>query len=184
MSFDFSQFTDKSQKAIEHLKQEVSALRTGRASVDMLDSITVEAYGTRMKLVEVGSVSAPDPTLLVISPWDRGLLEAIERAIATSHLEVNPVVDGQIVRIPIAPLTEERRKEMVKTLMRRLEEGKVMLRGIRTEFKKEIEELEGDSGVSEDDIAAELDELEKNHKVFMDLVDQIGKAKEKELLTI
>lgn len=184
MSFDFTQFREKSQKAIDHIKQEVGALRTGRASVDMLDSIQVEAYGTRMKLVEVGSVSAPDPTLLVISPWDKGLLEAIERAIAISNLELNPVVDGQIVRIPIAPLTEERRKEMVKILMRRLEEGRVMLRGIRTEIKKEIEDQEGADGVSEDDIAADLDSLEKNHKQFMDMIDQIGKHKEKELLTI
>ncbi len=184
MSFDFSTFTADSQKALDHIKQEVGMLRTGRASVDMLDSVTVEAYGGRMKLNEVASLSAPDPTLLVISPWDKSLLEAIERGVSISGLDLNPVVDGQIVRIAVAPLTEERRKDMVKLLMRRLEDGRVLLRGIRSETKKEIEDQEGQSGISEDSIAADLDELEKKHKQFMDLIDQIGKVKEKELLTI
>lgn len=184
MSFDFSEFTAKSQKALDHIKQEIGMLRTGRASVDMLDSVTVEAYGTRMKLQEVASLSAPDPTLIMISPWDKGLLEAIERGISTAGLELNAVVDGQIVRIPVAPLTEERRKEMVKLLLRRLEEGKVLLRSIRSETKREIEEQEGQSGVSEDAVAGDLDELEKKLKHFMEMVDQMGKTKEKELLTI
>lgn len=183
MSFNFSEFQAKSQKAVEHFKQEISSLRTGRASADMLDSVTAEAYGTRMRLVELASVSATDPTMIVVSPWDKGLLESIERGISGSGLDLNPVVDGQIIRIKIAPLTEERRKEMVKNLMRRLEEGKVMMRAIRTEIKKEIEEQEGESGISEDNVAADLDELEKIHKHYMELIEQIGKAKEKELLT-
>lgn len=184
MSFDFSEFTAKSQKAIDHIRQEIGMLRTGRASIDMLDTVTVEAYGSRMKLNEVASITSPDPTLLVVSPWDKSLIEAVERGIATAGLDLNPVVDGQIVRIPIAPLTEEKRKEMVKVLMRRLEDGKVLLRGIRSETKKEIEDQEGESGISEDMIAQDLETLEKKHKEFMEQVDQLGKVKEKELLTI
>ncbi len=184
MSFDFSDFSAKSHKALDHIKQEVAMLRTGRASIDMLDSITVEAYGGRMKLNEIASVSAPDPTMLMISPWDKGLLDAVVRGITISGLNLNAVVDGQIVRIAIAPLTEERRKEMVKLLQRRLEEGRVLLRGIRSETKREIEEQEGTNSISEDDVAADLDELEKLHKNFMEMIDGIGKVKEKELLTI
>lgn len=183
MSFDFSQFHAKSQKAIEHLKQEMGTLRTGRASVDLLDPVMVEAYGTRMRLVEVASVTAPDPTLLVISPWDKSLVSAVEKGIAAANLELNPVVDGQIIRIAIPSLTEERRKEMVKLLQRRAEEGKVMLRSVRTDTKKEVEAQEGEDGISEDDIAADLDELEKLHKQYMDQTDSMTKTKEKELLT-
>ncbi|MBP7768222.1 ribosome recycling factor [Candidatus Woesebacteria bacterium] len=183
MAFNFSQFVAKSQKALEHVKHEIAMLRTGRASVDMLDSVMVEAYGTHMKLVEVASVSAPDPTLLTISPWDKGLLEAVAKGVSNAGLELNPVVDGQMIRIGIASLTQERRQEMVKILQRRLEDGKVLLRTIRSEIKKEIEEQEGTAAVSEDDIALDLEKLEKQHKEFMDMAEQIGKAKEKELLT-
>jgi ribosome recycling factor len=184
MSFDFSEFSASSQKAIDHIKQEIGTLRTGRASIDMLDTVTVEAYGSRMKLNEVASISAPDPTMLMISPWDKNLIEAVARGVTMANLDLNAVVDGQIVRIPISPLTEERRKEMVKLLMRRIEDGKVLLRGIRSETKKLIEDQEGSSGVSEDAIAADLENLEKQHKHYMDLTEQMGKVKEKELLTI
>lgn len=183
MSFDFSEFHTKSKKALEHMQHEIGTLRTGRASVDMLDSVMVEAYGTRMKLVEVASVSAPDPTLLMISPWDKGLIGAIERAISVANLDLNAVVDGQIIRIPVASLTEERRKEMVKHLQRRAEEGKVMLRNIRSEIKREVEDQEGKNSVSEDDIAADLDELEKLHKNYLDTVEELTQKKEKELMS-
>ena len=184
MSFNFTDFTQKSQKSLEHLKQSLSSLRTGRASVELLDSVTVEAYGGRMKLVEIASVSAPEPTLLTISPWDKSLLKAIEESISKSDLNLNPVVDSAMIRIAIAPLTQERRQEMVKQLHRRAEEGRVLLRGIRTETKKEIQEQEGSDGVSEDAIAFELSELEKKHKEFLEQLDQVVERKEKELLTL
>ncbi len=185
MSFEFRTFHAEATKAMEHFRQSVGLLRTGRASADMLDTVMVEAYGSRMRLVEVASISVPDATLIVVTPWDKSLLKAVETAIATSHdLELNPVVDGQIIRIPVAPLTEERRKEMVKLLHKRAEESRVLLRSVRTSTKKEIEAREGGDGVSEDDIRADVDQLEVEVKKYMDQLDVIVAQKEKELMTI
>lgn len=184
MSYSFSEFEDKITKAIDHVRREVGTLRTGRASADMLDSVSVEAYGQRMKIVEVASVTVPDATLIKISPWDKSLIAAIERAIASADLNLNPVVDGDIVRIAVAPLTEEKRKEMVKELHKRIENGKALLRDIRTKSKQEIEDQEGEGGVSEDDIAAELDTLETKHKHAVEQLEAMAATKEKELLTI
>ncbi len=185
MSFNFKDFHTDAAKTVEHFRQTVGMLRTGRASADMLDTVMVEAYGTRMRLVEVASISVPDATLIVITPWDKSLIKAIETAIATTHdLELNPVVDGQIIRIPVATLTEERRKEMVKLLHKRAEESKVMMRSVRTTTKKEIESAEGNEGVSEDNIRADVENLEVELKKYMDQIDAITTQKEKELMTI
>lgn len=185
MSFNFRDFHTDAAKAVEHFKQTVGMLRTGRVSAGMLDTVMVEAYGTRMRLVEVASISVPDATLIVITPWDKSLIKAIETAIATTHdLELNPVVDGQIIRIPVAALTEERRKEMVKLLHKRSEESKVMMRSVRTTTKKEIEAAEGSEGVSEDNIRADVEKLEVELKKYMDQIDAITAQKEKELMTI
>lgn len=184
MSFSFAEFTEKSQKALDHFKHTLTSLRTGRASADMLDSVTVDAYGSKMRLVEVASVSVPDATLITVSPWDKSLLKQVEEAIATSDLNLNPVVDGQIIRIAVAPLTKEKREEMVKELHKRAEEGRVLLRGVRTDIKKDIEQQEGKDGISEDAIAFDLQELEKKHKAFLEELDSIVERKEKELLTI
>ncbi|MDQ5951363.1 MAG: ribosome recycling factor [Patescibacteria group bacterium] len=184
MSYSFTDFEEKIGKAIDHVRREVGMLRTGRASADILDSVSVEAYGQRMKLTEVASISVPDATLIRISPWDKSLIGAIEKAIAGSDLNLNPVVDGDIVRIAIAPLTEEKRKEMVKELHKRVEQGKAMLRDIRTKAKQEIEGQKGKDGVSEDDIEAELEELEERQKKATDQLDTLAAAKEKDLLTL
>lgn len=184
MSYSFSEFDQKVEKALEHIRREIGMLRTGRASADILDTVMVEAYGQHMKLVEVASISVPDATLIKISPWDKSLVGAIEKAIASSDLQLNGVVDGDIVRIAIAPLTEEKRKEMVKELHKRIEDGKAMLREVRTKSKQEIEAMEGQGSVSEDDVAADLDELEKKHKSATDKLDSMAEAKEKELMTI
>lgn len=184
MAYSFSDFEEKVSKAVEHVRREVGMLRTGRASADILDSVTVEAYGQRMKLAEVASISVPDASLIRISPWDKSLIGAIEKAIAGSELHLNPVVDGDIVRIAIAPLTEEKRKEMVKELHKKVEQGKAMLRDIRTKTKQEIESQKGHDGISEDDIDAELDELEDRQKKATDQLDVLAAAKEKDLLTL
>lgn len=184
MSYDFSQFENQSNKATEHVKQDVSTLRTGRATAQMLDSVTIEAYGSYLKIVEVASIQAPDPTLLVVTPWDKSLLMAVEKGIKSANLNLNPVVDGDIIRIAVPPLTEEKRLEMVKQLQRKIEDGKVMLRNIRTDSKQEIEAQKGQSGVSEDDIENNLEELEKLHKKYLEDLDNLSVSKEKELLTI
>lgn len=184
MPYSFTEFEQKIAKAVEHVRREVGMLRTGRASADMLDSITVEAYGQRMKLIELASISVPDATLIKIAPWDKSVIGGIERAIATSDLNLNPVVDGDTVRILIAPLTEEKRKEMVKELHKRIESGKALLRDIRAKTKQEIEDQKGQGGVSEDDVEAELSDLETRQKKAVEQLDTMAATKEKELLTI
>lgn len=184
MPYSFADFEEKVTKALDHVRREVGMLRTGRASADILDSVTVEAYGQRMKLVEVASISVPDATLIKISPWDKGLVGSIEKAIAGSDLNLNPVVDGEIVRIAIAPLTEEKRKEMVKQLHKIIEAGKAMLRDIRGKTKQEIEDQQGQTGVSEDDVAADIDDLEMRQKKAVEQLDTMSAAKEKDLLTL
>jgi ribosome recycling factor len=184
MAYDFSDFQQKAQKTIDFIRTDISTLRTGRASSQMLDTVRVEAYGSMMKMNEVGNVSAPDPSLLVISPWDKSLLQAIEKSISTSGLNLHPVIDGAIIRIAVPPLTEERRKEMVKLLHQKMESGRVMLRNVRGDIRKEIEKMKDGGGVSEDDIKSDLQELDKRVKDYMDQIDLLSTEKEKELMTV
>lgn len=184
MSIDPQTYTNKFSKAFEHVAQDVSHLRTGRASVQLLDGVTVEAYGTRMKLQELANISVPDTNLLVVSPWDKNLLSDIEKGIIASQINLSPVVDGEIVRIPVPALTQERRQEMVKLLQQKLESGRVMMRSIRSEAKKEIEAQKGEVGISEDDIEQDLEVLQEKTAHFIEKIDQLGKAKEQELLSI
>jgi len=184
MSFDFTGFHANARKALDHLSEEVSQLRTGRANAQLLDSVNVEAYGTRMKINEVAAVTVPDPNLIVIAPWDKGLLAAVEKAINTASLNLSPVVDGQIIRIVVPALTEERRKEMVKLLHQKLESGRVNLRSVRIDTKKEIDRLKGQPGVSEDTIEADLAQLDIFLKDYLLKVDELAERKEKELMMI
>lgn len=184
MSYNFSLFQQKAQKTLEHVKQDINTLRTGRATAQLLDPVMVEAYGTQMKLIEVASVQAQDASLLVVSPWDKSLLEPVAKAIASAGLNLNPVINGDIIRITIAPLTEEKRLEMVKLLQRKVEEGKVMLRNIRGEAKKDIEDMKGKEGVSEDDIKQDLEDLEEKFKTYNAELDEMEDAKQKELMTV
>lgn len=182
--YNFSQLNEKFDKAIDHIQKDLGSLRTGKASPQLLDPVMVDAYGAKMKVSELANVSAPDANMILVSPWDKTVLEAIEKAIASAPLNVNPVVDGDIIRIVIPALTEERRKEMVKILSQKIEAGKVMLRNIRVDAKKEIEALEGEDGISEDDIKADLDELEKVLKNYTAKLEEIGKKKEADLMSI
>ncbi len=182
--YDFKLFEQKKAQIIKHLKQDLASLRTGRATVTLLDPVQVEAYGTYMKVNELASVSAPDATLLVVEPWDKGLLEAIEKAIASAGLNLNPVVQDNIIRIAVPPLTEEKRKEMVRSLHQKVESARVMLRNLRNEIKKQIEEQQDQTGVSEDDVKADLDELEERMKQVLNEFDQLAQAKEAELMRV
>lgn len=184
MSFQFSIFEELAIKAIEHVSKDLASLRTGKASVQMLDPVVVQAYGTDMKLNELANVSAPDATLLVIKPWDATIIESIEKAISKSTLNFNPVVDGDIIRIQVPPLTEERRKEMVKLLHQKIESGRVMLRSIRTDIKQDIEKQTGEANVSEDDIHQDLKKLNEMTQKYIDQLDELAKNKENELMTI
>lgn len=181
---DTKSYTQKFIKALDHTITEIAQLRTGKASSQMLDNVTVEAYGSRMKINELATISIPDNNLLVITPWDKSLLGPIEKAIISSQLNLAPVVDGQIVRVPVPPLTQERRQEMVKILQQKLESGRVMMRNIRAELKKEIESQKGMAGVSEDNIETDLEELQEITNDYISKVDNLGKAKEQELLSL
>lgn len=182
--YNFSDSIQKFEKTLAHLQQELGSLRTGKASPSLLDPVLVDAYGTKMRVSELANVSAPDPNMLLVSPWDKSLLETLEKAIASASLNINPVVDGDLIRIVIPALTEERRKEMVKILHQKVEGGKVMLRSIRTDVKKEIEAQEGEADVSEDDIKAEIEELDKKVKDYLTKLEELAKKKEADLMTV
>ena len=184
MAIDKSLYQDRFDKALDHLQRELTSLRTGRASVQLLDGVRVMAYGASMAIHEVANVSAPDAQLLVVKPWDKSLLGEIEKAIQVAQLNLNPVVDGEIIRIPVPPLTKERRQEMVKTLHQKVEEAKIMLRTIRSDVRRDIEDQEGEAGISEDDIKLELNELEEVVKDYIERADSVSANKEKELLSI
>lgn len=184
MAYQFTDFSQSLDKAIEHIAQDLHSLRTGKATPQLLDSVQVEAYGTRMKVQELANVTAPDPTLLVVSPWDKSILGAIERAISTAQLNLNPVVDGEIIRIVVPSLTEERRKEMVKTLYQKIEAGKKTLRTVRQDTRKDVESQKGKDGVSEDDIAADLDTMEELFKKAMEELDRVAQKKESDLMAV
>lgn len=168
-------------KTFSHLQQELSKLRTGRANVSMLDDVQVEAYGAYMKVAEVASISAPDPSLIVISPWDKSLLGAIEKAIFASGLSLSPAVDSEVVRLPVPPLTQEKREELVKVVYKKLEEARVMLRTARQDTKQEVENTEG---VSEDVIEQQLKDLDTAQHEYNAKLEQLAKEKEAALLQI
>lgn len=171
-------------QTIEVVKKDLSSVRTGRAKPSLVEDVKVEAYGTMMTIKELATISAPDTTLIVIAPWDKGLVAAISSGIQKSGLNIQPIVDGDTVKISIPALTEERRLELVKLVHTKLESAKVMIRGVRTEIKEEIEAQEGEAGISEDSIKAWLESMQKTVDSFMVKVDELGKEKEKELMTL
>lgn len=182
--FNFTNFNQLATKTLDNVKMEVASLRTGAATPQLLDSVKVEAYGTTMKVTEVAAITVSDPTLLVVSPWDASLLGAIEKGIQQANLNLNPVVDGKILRISVPPLTQETRQALIKTLRQRLEDGKVMMRTLRGEIKKDIEKQKGEAGISEDNIKADLEKLDAETKKLIAQIDELGQAKEAQLLKI
>lgn len=184
MTAQFQSFKQQAVDTLEMVKQDVATLSTGKATVQMLDPVEVEAYGSRLKLNEVANVSAPDPNMLVVKPWDDTIIENIQKGIMAADLNLNPVVDGELVRVKIPPLTEERRQEMVKLLHKKIETGRVMLRSIRTQIKQEIEDQKGEANISEDDIHRSLDKLNQLTQDYIDQLDKLAQHKKQELLTV
>ena len=168
-------------KAVEAVKRECSTVRTGKATTSLLDLVRVDAYGNEMPLNQVGSVAAPEPKLLTIQPWDKSLLKAIEKAILASDLGLTPSNDGNIIRIPLPPLNEERRKELVKVVHKFAEEGRVAIRHARTEAIGRIKKTEH---VSEDEKKHAEKDIQKLHDDHLKLVDAVVKAKEAEIMEI
>jgi ribosome recycling factor len=172
------------QKAIEAVRHEFASLRTGRASPTLLEQIRVDYYGVATPITQVATVSVPEPRLLVIAPWDKKMVKDIEKAILKSELGLMPSSDGTHVRVPIPPLTQERRKELAKVAHKHAEEGRVAIRNVRREAKEMIEDLEEEGDVSEDDSKRGLDELQKLTDKFIAEVDALLAAKEKEILEV
>ncbi len=184
MSYEPHQLQAQFDKTIAHVETDMASLRTGKASVQLLDPVKVEAYGSMMALNEVASVTAPDANLLLVSPWDKSLMAVVEKAIASSGLNLNPVVDQSVIRIVVPPLTAERRQDMVKLLHQKIESGRVAIRAVRTEARKDIDDLDGQAGVSEDDLKQYQKELDEMTQKSLSKLDDLQTAKEKELLTL
>ena len=172
------------QKAIEALKQDLGAIRTGRANSSLLERITVDYYGTPTPINQVATVSVPEARLLVIQPWDKKMLTDIEKAIQKSDLGINPNNDGVVIRLNIPPMNEERRRDLVKTLHKKLDEHKVAVRNVRRDIHDKLREREKKKEVSEDELKRSTERLQKLTDRYIDEVDKIGKAKEQEILEV
>ncbi|HEY8483198.1 MAG TPA: ribosome recycling factor [Longimicrobiales bacterium] len=172
------------EKALEALRREFASVRAGKATPALLDTVRVEAYGSKLPINQVGTVSAPEPRLVVVQPWDKSLIPAIEKAIREAQLGLNPSNDGSVIRIPIPPLTEERRKEMVRMLHKMAEEGRVAIRHARQEAREAIKRRQQAHELSEDDARRELDEVQRLTDEYIAKVDQLLKAKEQEVMEV
>ncbi len=171
-------------KAHEALRRELSRLRTGRANPSMLDGVRVDYYGTPTPIANMATLSVPEPRLIQIKVWERGQAKAVEKAIREANLNLNPQVEGELIRIPLAPLTEERRKEIVKQAKKHGEETKVAIRHARKEAKDMIDEVIKGGDTSEDDGDAALKKVEEHVAAAVKTVDDIVMAKEKEIMTV
>lgn len=172
------------QKAVEALKQDITSIRTGRASSALIERITVDYYGTPTPINQVASISVPEARLLVIQPWDRKMLIDIEKAIQKSDLGINPNNDGQVIRLAVPPLNEERRRDMVKTLHKKLDEHKVAVRNVRRDAQDKLRDREKKKEVSEDELKRSTERLQKLTDRYIDEMDKVGKTKELEILEV
>ena len=172
------------EKAVEDFRKELGTLRTGRANAALLDHVRVDYHGTPMPVNQLGTVTVPDATLIMIAPWDPSVVPLIDKAIRTSDLGLNPTNDGKVVRVPIPSLTEERRKDLVKHLHKVLENHRTAVRNIRRDIKEAIDKLEKDKKISQDDHKRALEELEKVSHAETKKIEDLSAAKEKEVMEI
>jgi ribosome recycling factor len=172
------------EKAVDDFRKDLATLRTGRANTSLLDSVRVDYHGTPMPVNQLGTVTTPEPTLIVVSPWDPSAVPLIDKAIRTSDLGLNPTNDGKVVRVPIPGLTEDRRKDIVKQLHKVLENHRTAVRNIRRDLKEAIEKLEKDKKISEDDKKRALDELEKLSQSETKKIEDLSATKEREIMSI
>lgn len=174
----------KMQNSVEAARQEFATLRTGRATPSLLDNINVDAYGSAMPINQIAQIHAPEARQLVITPYDRSMVGAIEKAIKTSDLNINPVNNGDSIRLNLPDLTEDRRKDLVKVLAKKAEEGRVSIRNVRRDTNDRIKALEKKSEASEDQSKRAQDQLQKLTDKYTAEVDQLQKAKEAELMQV
>jgi ribosome recycling factor len=179
-----SNLKTRMDKAVSDLQHEMASIRTGRASLGILDHIRVDYYGTPTPLNQLANLHVPEPALITIQPWDVSQIGPIEKAIRTSDLGLNPANDGKLIRLPIPPLTEERRKELVKKLHAAAEHHRVSVRNIRRDGNEAVKKLLKDKKITEDDDKRAHDEIQKLTDSYMQKIDQAAKTKEKEILEI
>ena len=175
---------ERMTKAIDALKRELSTLRTGRATPSLVDNIHVDYYGTSTPLNQLASVSAPDAQAIIIQPWDKGSIQDIEKSLSTSDLGFNPSNDGNQITVPIPPLTQERRLEMVRLLKKKIEDGKVSVRNVRRDSVERLRKLEKEKSISQDDSRRGQDQIQKSTDSYTKLIDDISKAKEDEITQV
>lgn len=181
---DVSALPERMDKALEVLKKEFSGLRAGRAHISLLDPVMVEVYGSMMPLAQVGTVSAPEPRMLSVSVWDKGNVKAVEKAIANAGLGVNPAADGQLVRMTLPEMTEERRKEMVKLAGKYAEQARIGVRNIRRDGMDYYKKLEKDKEISEDELKAYHDDIQKLTDDYVAKVDKLLSSKEEDIMSV
>lgn len=178
----FGEVNRRMDGQIEHVRRELGGVRTGRASVTILDTVHVEAYGASMPLNQVATMSIPEPQMIIVQPFDPSVLAAIEKAIRNANLGLNPANDGKVVRVPIPSLTEERRKELSKIVHKYAEEGRNGVRQVRRDANDRLKKLLKDSAISEDDERRSLDEVQKITDQHVGMIDDLQKKKDTELL--
>jgi ribosome recycling factor len=182
MSEIIAQQIERMKKSIAALKDELNTIRTGRASASLFDKIRVDYYGDKSPLSQVATISIPEARLVVIQPWDKALIGEIEKAIQKSELSLNPSNDGKVIRIAIPPLTQERRKELVKQAKACAEQSRVAIRNIRRDGNDDLKKQQKDSQITEDDLKVAEDELQKDTDKFIQEINKIVEDKEKEIL--
>ncbi len=180
----FEDMNERMGKSLEALKRDYSRLRTGRASISLLDGIRVSYYDTPTPLNQMASLAVPEPRLIVIQPWDKTAIEDIEKAILKSELGLTPMNDGKVIRIAIPPLTEERRKDLVKVARKMAEDNKVAIRNIRRDANEMLKDLKKEKEITEDDLFRSQDEVQKVTDQFISEVDELCTTKEKEIIEI
>jgi ribosome recycling factor len=172
------------KKSVESVRHELTSIRTGKATTALLDAVKVEYYGSMMPVNQVASVSAPEPRLLVVQPWEKNMLQAIAKAIMASDLGLNPQDDGQVLKIPIPALNEERRRDMVKLVKKLAEEGRVAVRNVRHHTNDELKKLMKDKKISEDDERRAQEDIQKLTDRYIAEVDKLLHAKEADLMAV
>ena len=175
---------ERMDKSIAAVQREFGAVRSGKATPALLDTVRVEAYGSRMPLNQVASVSAPEPRLLIVQPWDKSLLSEVEKGIQNADLGLNPSNDGNVVRVPIPALTEERRKDLVRMLHKLAEEGRVAVRQVRQDANKDIKQRQAKHELSEDEARREMDEVQKLTDAHIKKIDDLLAHKEEEVMEV
>lgn len=181
---NYPEYEEKMNKRVDGFHQELKTIRAGRANASVLDKVAVEYYGTMTPIAQIGSISVPEPRMLVIQPWDQSVLNAIEKAINKSEIGIAPQNDGKVIRLNFPPLTEERRKELVKTVKKYSEEAKVQIRNIRRDAMEDFKKKQKASEITEDDLKGIEKDIQNLTDKFVKEIDDITASKEKEILDV